>query len=252
MTGNHFVPDSFYTFDQVLFAFDTTTVRTTDSHSGQFAALLQNVQFGSVLPGQLTYGSYQSIGPTNYFYGWPFTSLPNSLKFWYQFLPSGSDSATVIINLSRSGNSVGGGIMFITSSTSNYIEGTLPITYTSSLTPDSIYVSFLSSGLSFSGNAGTEFYVDDISLDYSTSVNELDLTNTVKAYPNPVTNTLTIETTHDGSSELILYDPSSRIIYQQMFNRAVYINTEHLAKGIYIYEVRTRRGKIEKGKVVKD
>ena len=39
---------------------------------------------------------------------------------------------------------------------------------------------------------------------------------------------------------------------QKEFINSISINTEQLAKGIYLYEVRNKNGVIKKGKVVKD
>jgi uncharacterized protein YpmB len=71
-------------------------------------------------------------------------------------------------------------------------------------------------------------------------------------YPNPMQDKLNIETLNNGVSEIILYDIASRKILQQKFTNSVTLNTEQLAKGIYIYEVRNKNGMIKKGKVVKD
>ena len=48
------------------------------------------------------------------------------------------------------------------------------------------------------------------------------------------------------------HDIASRKLLQQKFTNAVSLNTEQLAKGVYLYEVRNKNGVIKKGKVVKD
>jgi hypothetical protein len=39
---------------------------------------------------------------------------------------------------------------------------------------------------------------------------------------------------------------------QRKFTNTVTLNTAQLAKGMYIYEVRDKRGEVRKGKVVKE
>jgi len=54
-----------------------------------------------------------------------------------------------------------------------------------------------------------------------------------------------------------LLSVTSRKIFHQSFINSISINTEQLAKGIYIYEVRNKNGpdsyrEVKKGKLVKD
>jgi hypothetical protein len=81
---------------------------------------------------------------------------------------------------------------------------------------------------------------------------DTDTVNYFQLFPNPVTNQLTVKTNDNEQSEIILYDIASRKILQQKFTNSVSLNTEQLAKGIYLYEVRNKNGVIKKGKVVKD
>ena len=75
--------------------------------------------------------------------------------------------------------------------------------------------------------------------------------NELLIYPNPFSDNLTITTTTTSLSEIILYDIASRKLLQQKFTGSVTLNTEQLAKGIYIYEVRSKEN-TKKGKVVKE
>jgi hypothetical protein len=74
----------------------------------------------------------------------------------------------------------------------------------------------------------------------------------VLVFPNPFTNQFSVQVSNNSVSELILYDMSSRRIFKRSFVNSISISTEHLAKGIYLYEVRSKNGGIMKGKVVKD
>lgn len=109
----------------------------------------------------------------------------------------------------------------------------------------------------------TELVLDDVRLytltELDTSVPHCtvgivnpDLQNEVNLFPNPVTSELNLKTNRTELSEFFLYDITSRKLLQQSFSNTISINTEQLAKGIYLYEVRNKDGVIKKGKVVKE
>jgi hypothetical protein len=76
--------------------------------------------------------------------------------------------------------------------------------------------------------------------------------NKTNIYPNPFANQINIATGNNELSEVIVYDIASRKLLQQNFTSTITLNTEQLAKGIYIYEVRNKNGVIKKGKVIKE
>ncbi|MFI5219461.1 MAG: T9SS type A sorting domain-containing protein [Bacteroidia bacterium] len=82
--------------------------------------------------------------------------------------------------------------------------------------------------------------------------NTLDSQNMTSVSPNLVTNELNVKTNSNKLLEIILFDITSRKLLQQTFISSVSLNTEQLAKGIYLYEVRNKNGVIKKGKVVKE
>ncbi|MCW3105342.1 MAG: hypothetical protein JWO09_3782 [Bacteroidetes bacterium] len=71
-------------------------------------------------------------------------------------------------------------------------------------------------------------------------------------YPNPFTGQLriSVESTQEPA-EVILYDLTSRRVMYESFTSSVILNTEQLAKGIYIYQVRTGNTVLKSGKVIK-
>jgi hypothetical protein len=92
-----------------------------------------------------------------------------------------------------------------------------------------------------------------------TGINETTNKDGFILFPNPFSNKLTITTHSTTLSEIILYDITSRKLLHQQFTNTLTLNTSHLSKGIYIYELRpvpfssgNKNGVIKKGKVVKD
>jgi len=105
------------------------------------------------------------------------------------------------------------------------------------------------------------YYLDDVKLStdsaFVNGINEQNDNHQVEVYPNPFNNNLSFTTNNNFQSSIIIYDITSRKIFNQSFTNSISINTSHLSKGIYIYEVRNKNGpdnyrEIKKGKVVKE
>ncbi|HKR04011.1 MAG TPA: T9SS type A sorting domain-containing protein [Bacteroidia bacterium] len=75
--------------------------------------------------------------------------------------------------------------------------------------------------------------------------------NIFNVYPNPFNDKLNFSCETNENLQVHLYDITARKLLQQTFTNSISINTEQLAKGIYLYEVRNKNGVIKKGKVVK-
>ena len=83
-------------------------------------------------------------------------------------------------------------------------------------------------------------------------INNINEDSIVYFYPNPFNDNLRITRNTNETLDISLYDVTSRKIFNQSFTNTTLINTEQLAKGLYLYEVRNRNRVIKKGKVVKD
>lgn len=83
-------------------------------------------------------------------------------------------------------------------------------------------------------------------------INNINEDSIVYFYPNPFNDNLRITRNTNETLDISLYDVTSRKIFNQSFTNTTLINTEQLAKGLYLYEVRNRNRVIKKGKVVKN
>ncbi len=106
-------------------------------------------------------------------------------------------------------------------------------------------------------NAGIRMGIDCIFITTScdsvlVGINDNLIENSFEIYPNPINSQLNIKTGSMETSEFIIYDISSRKLFQQSFLKSITINTEHFARGIYLYEIRNKYGVVKKGKVLKD
>ncbi|HYV90256.1 MAG TPA: T9SS type A sorting domain-containing protein [Chitinophagales bacterium] len=108
------------------------------------------------------------------------------------------------------------------------------------------------SALSFSE---AYYFIDDIVLESpkGTGINETNSQeNSVIVFPQLFSDVLNIRTEKSDVYDIFIYDIASRKILQQEFINSVTLNTELLAKGIYVYEIRNKNGVIKKGKIVKE
>ncbi len=98
------------------------------------------------------------------------------------------------------------------------------------------------------------YFVDDVSVFDCDSINGINENNSkdINVYPNPLLDKLNVQTSNYEQTEIILYDLSSRKLLQQTFINTTTINTEQLAKGMYLYTVRNKSGIIKNGKVIKE
>jgi hypothetical protein len=83
-------------------------------------------------------------------------------------------------------------------------------------------------------------------------VNNTSLKTGFEVFPNPATTLLTITTTTTQPAEIILYDIASRKMMQEKFIGSATLNIENLAKGVYLYEVKSENGVVKRGKVMKE
>jgi len=78
----------------------------------------------------------------------------------------------------------------------------------------------------------------------------------IAVYPNPFHNELIAlprsASGGRGEFEFTLFDVTSRVLLHRLFTNQTTINTEHLASGMYFYEVIDRNGVASRGKLVKD
>lgn len=159
-----------------------TVTKSTDAHSGSYAAKLTTTREplttgGSTLvQGILVLGA--EVGKYNFFGiplgGAPFNKRPTRMQFSYKFNGTAADSALALVYLSQAGSTNLSGVSAILLSPSNsYITVAIPITYdpTDTSTPDSIHIVFASGYSTHIGKAnsaniqeGSTLLVDDISL----------------------------------------------------------------------------------------
>jgi|GEM_PF-4303764 len=95
--------------------------------------------------------------------------------------------------------------------------------------------------------------LDTLSFNVSctTSIQNFDKENAL-VFPIPFNDKINIYFDNGEMHKIILYDITSKELLQYSFRNSITINTEELAKGIYIYEISNKDGVIKKGKIIKE
>jgi hypothetical protein len=82
-------------------------------------------------------------------------------------------------------------------------------------------------------------------------IKEFENHSSVSLFPNPFSTQLTFSVADNEQTSISLYNFLGQKVLQQTFTNNTTINTEQLAEGIYIYELRNEAGTVTTGKVVK-
>lgn len=244
------VPQDWTTFDEAIKSSPlgalystTTTTKDAGSRTGSFAARMEtkNDPFLSTLlgpvPGALLLGRVDiedagtaaedlAIGDVG---GLPFTARSANMQFYYRLTGASAlaDSAYALVALTRT---VGGNVQTIASGSlrllpaAAYTQATVPLSYQSSLAPDSIHIVFASS-VAGVPTVGTALLVDDVVMTGTVaSTQDAALATALTVYPNPSaggvfsvaargretdlsTATLTVR---DALGRLVLQQPAAR------------------------------------------
>lgn len=88
----------------------------------------------------------------------------------------------------------------------------------------------------------------------SASVNEVELKEKIKLYPNPVSDTFFISGDHQIFSELkeiVLYDFSGKLVFQEKITENSSYNISHLVSGSYIVYFKSDKQLLHYGLIIK-
>ena len=164
--------------------------RTTDAHSGSYAAKLinKNVPFVNIVAnGIVTNGiihtttnpqdSYVYTDVNSSDHSQPFTSYPDSIVGWYKYVPQGNDVGNIQVLLHSSygqlpidaSTSVIALAEFDFSSNSNWTRFSTPFNYYPTIHNPAYILCNISAGDSTQAVANSELKIDDLELIYNTT-----------------------------------------------------------------------------------
>jgi hypothetical protein len=245
--------DSLTFFAKGLFPtanFKRQVFKTTDAHSGTYAAKLMTLSedtFG-ILPGLLTnaeisinplgFDPNNPIASTMFTGGTSINSQVPAISARVKYFPKGNDTAYIIVYALKSGfgsagtdSVVGNGLLAIYGQVNSYTKMTVNINYADTIKPDLLQILIVSSGLNGPQDSST-LCVDDVIIE-GTSVKEIQPINGFAVYPNPVRKSLHVE--GEGITNIHIYNSLGQLVYNT--NRTNHtIDVSAFKAGIYYVE----------------
>ncbi len=156
--------------------FVKTVEKTTDSHTGNFAAMITTRSIlGETIPGVLSLGTLDidiEDFENSELIGLPFTDRPGKLEGYFKYSTSSADFGLIAILLTKynevtnSKDSLAFGLKEFTPQGNNYEHFSLDLQYFSIQEPDSINILIISSASPMM-QPGSQLKIDDLTLDYS-------------------------------------------------------------------------------------
>lgn len=218
-----------------------------DVHSGSFALRLRSISiFGQVAPGIAATGS---INPLTQAIdgGTPYNARPLGLSGWFKYAPSGTDTASVGITLTRwnaqtqSRETIAEGGFIETTLVAEYDRFWAPLTYFSAEPPDTMVIVLLSSSGSLP-QANSTFIVDDLNFefDYPTATENLQANDAFDAlpYPVPASGYCFINNHTQKYALTEWFDIAGKLVLQQPLAAGInYIDASMLPAGVYTWKL---------------
>ena len=223
-----------------------TVTKTTDAHSGTYAASLESIlgPGSSELPGILISLDANGNGFAN-------TQRYATFSFWYKFNNAGGDTAMVAASFTKwnpvtqNADSVAVAIALVTNTTNTWTQMNIPFQYFTGQTPDTAYIGAFST-ITDTFIPGSVLKVDDFSFSGIASVSEV-ISNGINIYPNPASSELFVDFENPIKGDLLIYDLSGRIVLNTTLSDVkTKISVATLPKNTYLYNITDRTGKILK------
>ncbi len=221
---------------------DTTIVRTTDAHSGTYAA-----------QGIATAFATATFAPTlSALFTW--TTASTTFSGYYKYSPVGGDSLIVAAVFAKNSKAIAVGVLRTTTAAAAYTPFSIPMTYLAAGVPDSggIDIAIIPGVGSSSVHVGSTFTVDDLSFSGVTGVAQ-EVATTPQSYalgqnfPNPFNPTTVINYSIPGSGQttLTVYDLLGREVqtlvneYQNAGTYSFSFDASKLTSGVYYYRLQS-------------
>ncbi len=245
---------SFKLLSDIVFSTKSTTTNE-GAAALELTSLEQTVVITTIqIPGIATLGKIQPdfvAMSAKVIGGVPFTNQPSKLKGWYQYTPQGTDSAIIYTILTK-WNAVSGtrdtiadGVFINTAAQSSYTQFNIDYTYrTQSITPDTMNIIILSSGLSTTPNS--KILVDNLSFEYPQSIASNDKLECL-IYPNPSNGIVNVSLANNQKTTATLHNSIGQIVFTKtLSNFSNTLDLTSLPKGIYLLDLRNNDQRIVK------
>ena len=248
-----------------------TIFKTTDKHSGTYAAQAVSADFPLgpatiFIPGMIGTAVMDNAN-VRALMGKPCQDCkPSKLKGYFKFQPVNNDSCAAVILLSRwnattkKRDTVGYGKMVQRTAVTEYTAFEVPVNYREAGSVDTMTMLVVSSAgfnvvnfMGSVGQVGNTMFVDDLTLDYPSGVQQVLMPEvSVSVYPNPATDVLHVDMSKMvKNGRLEVFNGSGKMVASfemaQMSNR---ISVANLLNGNYYYRLVSGKELINTGSFV--
>ena len=244
-------PDGWSTINQLTGGVVSPVVQSTNAYQGSYAVELQTVEVmdfdGDTIRGVIANGDIAISDSLTSTGGIPYTLEPDSLMGYYVFDTQSADSAFGFIRFWNSTGNVEFQYFALSPTGSSYEQFGVPLSL--SAAPDSMMVLFIGGE-----EPGTSLILDEIMLTGgNVGLQELNILNSIKTYPNPASEELFYSFSIVQSSDIksSIYDLQGKLIYDsplENFSPGEYtqqLNIKDLNSGIYILNLTINGQKYE-------
>ncbi len=241
--------------------------KTTDSHSGNFASQIRTLNvFGTNRAGGLVCGKAKTETSPSYTIfpitgGQTVTGKPINVRGFYKFssVTSGDSAWVIVINKKwnaslNAPDTIGFGIKKLPLAGGYELFEVAISDWNAAVNPDSIVVAFFSSNPD-SALAGGIFFVDQVIIDFATSVETPDdKIIGINIFPNPTDGIIKINFNKPGSFEqLQVISSTGKIILTKNISglQSYLLDIEKLPVGLYLLEFKNEKGEVFRKNIVK-
>jgi hypothetical protein len=227
-----------------------TVIKSTDSHSGTYASLLETKTIIIVnVPGIMGTGNF-NLTTFTVNGGFPISTAYAQLSGYYKYEPVGADSFWVFSLFTKwnSGNNSRDTLAmanFFGGAAAAYTLFQTDFLYLSPGVPDSALLIVSSTKNPLGGPAGSKLFIDDFDFSGVVGIHEV-AQQTVTAYPSPANDKFVIRLSNISEAKQIIISDvlGNKVATVPVQSYAVNVNTSLFSDGIYLYQVTDNVGKL--------
>lgn len=228
-----------------------TVKRTTEAqfvHSGNSAIKLETFYInllnrpaqGICVTGSINIDTEEIEGGLSY------NLRPDNFSGWYQYYPAGADTGQVAAVLTKwnlllqKRDTVAIAGKWFLEQNNSYQQFVAPFEYWSEISPDTLMVILVSSS-QFEPVVGSVLYLDDLSMNFTTSVQNQTAKSNIAVYPNPASEVIHFEFSERGTFEV--YSLNGTFTSSGIVNAGINsIVVDKWSPGIYMLNIYAETG----------
>ncbi|OGB60071.1 MAG: hypothetical protein A2Y94_06010 [Caldithrix sp. RBG_13_44_9] len=229
-----------------IIGFGIPVTQTSPGHSGSWAVKGEVI---TILGGD-TLVPWIVSGPFGQ--GFPVSERHGAVTGYLKFSPVGGDEFAIVVLMYNSNNAVGSGALFVPTSSSNFIQFSVPIEYFSGDIPDKCIIEIVIDNTQGNlPNPGSYYILDDLAFSAATDINNEPSSGLpadfelLQNYPNPFNPTTTIKYSLPTSSSvrIEIFNITGQLVSvladnsQEAGYHTITFDARDLPSGAYFYKL---------------